>query len=121
MLKILEKYIVKKSVYDLLFETHQELIENYQEKELRVHVLEEKVKALNNTLKDADDTIKLLKQAVADLTMELNEVENKPKKGTAKTKPVVVKKEVEKDGNKKEESNEKPVSKRGRPRKSTNN
>ena len=120
MLKILEKYVVKKSVYDLLFETHQELIENYQEKELRVHVLEEKVKALNNTLKEADDTIKLLKQAVADLTMELNEVENKPKKGTVKAKPVVVKKEVEKDGSKKTSDITKKVSKRGRPRKSEN-
>ena len=97
MLKILEKYVVKKSVYDLLFETHQELIENYQEKELRVHVLEEKVKA-----------------------MELNEVENKPKKGTVKAKPVVVKKEVEKDGSKKTSDITKKVSKRGRPRKSEN-
>ena len=121
MLKIFEKYFVKKSEYDLLFETHQELIENYQEKELRVHVLEEKVKALNNTLKEADDTIKSLKEAVVDLTFKLDETKSKPKKGIAKTKPVVVKKEVKKDGNKKEESNEKPVSKRGRPRKSTNN
>lgn len=125
---MLEKFIVKRSVYDTLENSFIELKDVSEERLIRIHVLEEKLKAQTKTLKEADETIKLLKKTVADLTIdiadltkEINEIENKPKKGVVKTKPVVVKKEVKKDGNKKEESNEKPVSKRGRPRKSTNN
>lgn len=109
MLKILENFFVKKTEYENLLKAYSDLTSICQDKELAIHSLKSKLLAKEDELKDADETIKILKKAIYDLTLDLNnELSSDENK----------KKEEKNNGTKEENNTTKTVSKRGRPRKS---